>query len=166
MNFKEEYKSLLEQIKLALKEQSLPSRNEDIAKALGYNRAYFSSLIGENGNITSNHLKILKLIFSDLLEKQTYGSMVSEPRAPYGRSTIKGFKTIEGDLPIIIGKMEEDLIRIDASMTILSVTLAEVISKTTGKAIGSVSVELSKAIDQEVDRLYLQLGKKRPVRKT
>ena len=64
------------------------------------------------------------------------------------------------DLGKTIGGIEEKLLRLEATVTILSLTLAETIAKTTGKPIAGISVEISKAIDEEADRLYGELHKK------
>lgn len=73
MDFKKEYRNLLETVKKGRKKAGLPSRNEDIAEILGYNRSYLSALIGEDGNVTADHLKAIKLHFPDLLGNITNG---------------------------------------------------------------------------------------------
>lgn len=83
MEFKEEYKSVLATIKSKLKSAGKPSRNEDIAQVLGYNRSYFSYLIGSSGNITEEHLKYLKLNFKELLENTTISNKLNEKDEPY-----------------------------------------------------------------------------------
>ena len=67
---------------------------------------------------------------------------------------------ITKDLGKTIGNIEEKLLRLEATVTILSITLAETIAKITGKTIAGISVEISKAIDEEADRLYGELHKK------
>lgn len=61
MELKERYKILLESFKVLRKGRNLPIRNEDIAMVLGYNRSYFSSLLGKNGVITEEHLRDLNM---------------------------------------------------------------------------------------------------------
>lgn len=83
MNSKEEYKALLATIKSKLKTDGKPSRNEDIAKVLGYHRSYFSTLLGASGVITDEHLKYLKLNFRDLLENVTRETLLEEKGGEY-----------------------------------------------------------------------------------
>lgn len=71
MNHKKEYRKLVETVKTKLAEQGKPCRNEDVAKALGYNRSYFSQLLGESGVITDDHIKRFKLQFNSLLDNIT-----------------------------------------------------------------------------------------------
>ncbi len=71
MNLKEEYNQLIETIKRASKKEGVTLRNEDIAAVLGYNRSYFSTLMSYRGKVTPDHIKLLKLNYSSLLEKET-----------------------------------------------------------------------------------------------
>lgn len=67
MDFKEEYRNLLETVKNGRKKAGLPARNQDIAEILGYNRSYLSALIGEDGKVTADHLKDIRLHFPEML---------------------------------------------------------------------------------------------------
>jgi hypothetical protein len=69
MNYKKEYKNLLETVKNSLSQAGKPHRNEDIAKDLGYNRSYFSQLLGEHGTVTAEHVRLLKLQYREMLDK-------------------------------------------------------------------------------------------------
>lgn len=67
---------------------------------------------------------------------------------------------LTGELEQIIGDLKEKAIRLEAQATVTIVSLAQVLSNQTGRAIGSVSVELSKAIDEEVNRILREQKKK------
>lgn len=58
-----QYVELVKIIKKKRTLQELPARYEDIAKIMGYDRSYFSSLMGGRYPITQNHIKLLKLNF-------------------------------------------------------------------------------------------------------
>lgn len=66
---KKEYVRLVSIVKERRTREGLPARHEDIAKVLGYDRAYFSTLLGHRSNVTDGHIKILKLHFPFLEEK-------------------------------------------------------------------------------------------------
>jgi|GEM_PF-6862907 len=70
MDYKKEYKRLLEIVKERRSQSSLPARNQDIAEILGYNRSYFSTMLGENGTVGPEHLKIL-ILHNPWLKKHT-----------------------------------------------------------------------------------------------
>jgi hypothetical protein len=63
MNHKKEYLKLVEAVKRHRLQENLPARYEDIAKELGYNRSYFSTLMGKRGVVTEDHIRQLKLTF-------------------------------------------------------------------------------------------------------
>lgn len=67
---KKEYIRLVSIVKKYRKEASLPVRNEDIAKELGYDRSYFQTLIGSRGVVNDDHIRVLKLTFPFLAEKK------------------------------------------------------------------------------------------------
>jgi antitoxin component HigA of HigAB toxin-antitoxin module len=71
MNRKKEYTKLVAIVKKHRMQENLPARYEDIAKELGYNRSYFSTLIGKRGVVTDDHIKRLKLTFPVISEKKT-----------------------------------------------------------------------------------------------
>ena len=60
----------------------------------------------------------------------------------------------------VIGDMQERILALEAKTTILLVTITEILSHQTKKRAAHVSVELSKAIDLEIDRLLAELRKK------
>lgn len=66
---KKEYIRLVTIVKERRTKEGLPARHEDIAKILGYDRAYFSTLLGKRSNVNEEHIKLLKLHFSFLEEK-------------------------------------------------------------------------------------------------
>jgi phage repressor protein C with HTH and peptisase S24 domain len=68
MDFKKDYKKLVGIVKRLQTAMGKPSRNEDIARELGYNRSYFSSLLGERGVVSEDHLRNIKLHFPILNE--------------------------------------------------------------------------------------------------
>jgi hypothetical protein len=68
---KKEYIKLVDIVKKQRLQNGLPARYEDIAGMLGYNRSYFSTLMGERGVVTDDHIRLLKLTFPFLAEKRT-----------------------------------------------------------------------------------------------
>jgi hypothetical protein len=69
MDYKKKYKDLVSQIKAAAKrENGKPLRNEDIAERLGYERSYFSTLLGERGEVTEKHVRVLQNEFREELD--------------------------------------------------------------------------------------------------
>jgi hypothetical protein len=68
---KKEYIKLVDIVKKQRLQNGLPARYEDIAEMLGYNRSYFSTLMGERGVVTDDHIRLLKLTFPFLAEKKT-----------------------------------------------------------------------------------------------
>jgi antitoxin component HigA of HigAB toxin-antitoxin module len=69
-NLKKEYLRLVAIVKQHRTQEGLPARYEDIAKELGYNRSYFSTLMGKRGVVTEDHIKQLKLTFPVVGEKR------------------------------------------------------------------------------------------------
>jgi antitoxin component HigA of HigAB toxin-antitoxin module len=69
-NLKKEYLRLVAIVKQHRTQEGLPARYEDIAKELGYNRSYFSTLMGKRGVVTEDHIKQLKLTFPVAGEKR------------------------------------------------------------------------------------------------
>jgi hypothetical protein len=67
---KKEYLRLVGIVKQHRLQENLPARYEDIAKELGYNRSYFSTLMGKRGVVTEDHIKLLKLTFPVVGEKE------------------------------------------------------------------------------------------------
>lgn len=67
MNIKEEYRILVKTVKDSAAKRGRKLRNEDIAKRLGYDRAYFSTLTGNTGKVTKEHLEEFKLHFQEEL---------------------------------------------------------------------------------------------------
>jgi hypothetical protein len=70
-NLKKEYIKLVNTVKKQRLQNGLPARYEDIAQMLGYNRSYFSTLMGERGVVNDDHIRLLKLTFPYLAEKKT-----------------------------------------------------------------------------------------------
>lgn len=66
MDYKEKFRDLVEEIKSRVRrENDKPLRNEDIARRLGYDRTYFSELMGARGKVTADHVRTLEREFSD-----------------------------------------------------------------------------------------------------
>lgn len=73
MDFKKEYKKLLEIVKADLTANGLPARNEDIAATLDYSHGALRNLIGESGKVTQKHINALKSRFPVLSDNITPG---------------------------------------------------------------------------------------------
>ncbi|SEV88430.1 hypothetical protein SAMN05428988_0105 [Chitinophaga sp. YR573] len=85
MKLKEQYKELVKTIKSRSKEGGIRLRNEDIAKRMGYNSNYFSTLTGESGTVTQQHIDVLKTYFQDelagIIKPASSGDPVNRERA-------------------------------------------------------------------------------------
>lgn len=92
-----------------------------------------------NQGVPAKLIEKLNLVFKDDLKKPG--------------STQKGIEDI-------IKEVNERIIKLEAQATIMIVSLAQVLSNQTGRAIGNVSVELSKAIDEEMMRMSGKVSKK------
>lgn len=68
MELKEQYKDLVKRIKQVAKEAGGKLRNEDMAKRMGYNPNYFSTLTGGSGVVSQQHIDDIKLHFKNELE--------------------------------------------------------------------------------------------------
>lgn len=114
---------------------------EEVAKSIGYSRGHLTKEMAREGKsdievaLIEKHAKILQ------------------------NGSPEDFH-ITGDLPELWEEMNKRIIRLEAKATVLTVSLAQALSNQTGKAIGSVSVELSKAIDEEANRLLAEQQKK------
>jgi hypothetical protein len=74
---KQQYRQLVADLKEMAKTKGSRMTNEDIASFLGYDRSYFSSLLGERGKVTEQHIKELKLHFPTL-----EGAGYTQPDSP------------------------------------------------------------------------------------
>lgn len=77
-NHKEKLKRLVQELKEHGKEKGTKITNEFIAEALGYNRSYFSQLLGEKGVVTEDHIKDFRLHFP--IEKEKKSNYLEERR--------------------------------------------------------------------------------------
>jgi hypothetical protein len=69
MDYKKEYKELVRSIKESAKAKGIKLKNEDMARKMGYNPNYFSTLTGGSGVVNKSHLEELKLHFSQDLSE-------------------------------------------------------------------------------------------------
>ena len=67
MEFKKELNRLVEIVKAAYLKQGSKITNEEIAKRLGYNRSYFSTLTGSTGKVEKEHIDNFKAHFQSEL---------------------------------------------------------------------------------------------------
>lgn len=142
-------------------------RQADMAEKLGISARQYHKF--EQGFFPKYKREVIEKI-DGLLGTALYG-LIYEPNIQFkglpkfsdrdsSLRKLPDFKIVKGSLEETIGQMREVIIRQEASITVLSITLAEAVSKITGKEIGAVSVGLSKAIDEEADRIFERLGTK------
>ncbi len=67
MNLKEQFREIVKTIKKKSNEGGVKLRNEDMAKRMGYNANYFSTLTGGSGAVTQQHIDELHTYFADEL---------------------------------------------------------------------------------------------------
>lgn len=155
MDTKEEYKKLLEIVKKQLKGSGMQSRNEDVAEILGYNRTYFSTLIGKEGNITKGHIKELKLHFPFLLENQTNSDLDGVNR---GNKLVR-VKQIKEPLEDTIGRFTEQIINMRAHIEVFESAIAGLLCKDPDdkleftKRVGELRKEIKKTANRLFDEL-------------
>jgi len=76
MEFKKELNKLVDIVKAAYLKHGSKITNEEIAKRLGYNRSYFSTLTGATGKVEKEHIENFKAHFHSELNG------VVKPAAP------------------------------------------------------------------------------------
>jgi hypothetical protein len=79
MELKERYRTLVKTLKGAALSAVLKLRNEDIAKKMGYNPNYFSTLTGGSGVVTQQHIDDLQNYFKDELAGVVKPSLPGDP---------------------------------------------------------------------------------------
>jgi hypothetical protein len=67
---KQRYRELVKELKAYGKKKGTTITNEFIGEALGYERSYFSTLLGDRGKVTEKHIKDLLLHFPTLNGKE------------------------------------------------------------------------------------------------
>lgn len=78
METKTEYKKLVEQVIAWKKSQGMDARKSAIGKELGYNVSYFSTLVGGSGEVTEDHIKMLKLQYPFLDHQNNLQNVLTE----------------------------------------------------------------------------------------
>jgi cell pole-organizing protein PopZ len=68
--------------------------------------------------------------------------------------------SVSADLNKYLKDLTKDIFQTKATVNILKITVAQLASNSTGKAIGATLVELEKAIDEESERLFSEMKKK------
>jgi len=84
MDSKKEYIKLVGTVKNLAKARGERLTNEEIANRLGYNRSYFSTLMGSAGKVEKSHIEDFKLRFQNELAgviKPVEGDSVNRERA-------------------------------------------------------------------------------------
>lgn len=91
---KREYRELVNTLKEIGKQKGTKITNEFIAEALGYNRSYFSQLLGEKGVVTADHIKYFKLHFPTVKEPEEKTLVLQEPVSEYKLSLEKSIENL------------------------------------------------------------------------
>jgi hypothetical protein len=132
MNFKEEYKKLVDFIKYERHSLGLPNRNEDLARELGYTATYFSSLVGNSGKVTEQHIKDIRLTFRDLFDNQTNydRSMMKEQEATYSVSASERITELQRDKQVLSESIAANLKTVLSSQDALLMVLRQVFEQT------------------------------------
>lgn len=71
LELKNKLNQIVENLKQQAKKNGLKLKNEDIAEVLGYERTYFSTLLGYRGKVTEKHLEHINSKMVELLRKTT-----------------------------------------------------------------------------------------------
>jgi hypothetical protein len=141
MNLKKEYNSLVESIKKEMKLRGESARNEDIANMLGYNRSYFSSLLGTGAKVTQNHIDVLKMYSKEMLANPTSTAGSKGAKAP-----VVQVKKFSGDLDEIISRQQERLMLLEAAVEVFGEKFAEMHRDSKGGAISKFLTDLENEI--------------------
>lgn len=115
-------------------------------------KSTISEILAQRQNIQPRAWDLFREHFKPFLKGRTEKSVYDE-----GEGVLA---IVHSDVEKQIGLLTERAIKAEASITVLTVTLAEILAKTTRRSIGSISVELRKAIGAEADRLFAELQKK------
>jgi hypothetical protein len=110
---KQQYRQLVADLKEMAKTKGSRMTNEDIASFLGYDRSYFSSLLGERGKVTEQHIKELKLHFPTL-----EGAGYTQPDSPPSQVQ-------EPDVQTKYVRLLESNQKLEEKFTMLASNLAE-----------------------------------------
>jgi len=85
MEFKKQLKELVDIVKAHYLKQGVKITNEEIAKRLGYNRSYFSTLTGGSGKVEKEHIENFKAHFhseiAGIIKPSLPGDEVNRERA-------------------------------------------------------------------------------------
>jgi transcriptional regulator with XRE-family HTH domain len=71
---------------------------------------------------------------------------------------------IKVDRDLLAAEMQKDIIRINAKVNVVLITLADIVSKVDKKAIAIVDGELTEAINREAEHLLSELSKRFPLK--
>lgn len=121
----------------------------EISAKADVNRSYLSNLLNEDEEkaITTKLYRKFQNAFPVYFPKSNKTNKKLPPAQANGKPTP------QNDLQAIVRDLTEAGIRYQAAITVLSITVAELVSKQPGKSIGSVSSELQRAISLETHRL-------------
>jgi hypothetical protein len=123
---------------------------EDVAKSIGYSRVHLTKEMSKGDN--SELKKLLLSKHADTLQNVSR----SKSKGNDDNETL----IINADLNKHLKDLTKDIVQTKATVNILKVTVAQLAATSAGKAIGTMLVELQKAIDEESDRLFSEMKKK------
>jgi hypothetical protein len=138
-------RSLYEELK---KSRQLKNWGE-FADMIGYDRTYISRVVNEHEPLTDE----VKNKIIDTFINATHN-------VPYGTTNGTIVVPIPDDKDKMIREMQKQIVRLEARVNVLTITLVEITGLLKKKEGALVDAELSQAIDLEAKRLLVQLREK------
>lgn len=129
---------------------------EDLSKKIGISLRQYNKYEGNSfPKYKSDTIKKLDKLLGTNLYELIYEQSV--PREENESNARKMDIKVTADLSEWMGRMEEEIIGLKARVTVIQVTLENLVSDSTGKAISTVTVELQKAISDMRKMLFAEL---------
>jgi hypothetical protein len=154
LSLKTKYRELVTSLKEHAKSKGSRMTNEDIASFLGYDRSYFSSLVGERGKVTEQHIKDFMLHFPTLGSPQGEQAQTAAPPPV----TVKGEDVLSKYVRLLESnqKLEEKIAEVHANLIAMPDNL-KALTHLILKGQEAHSEKLAAEISQKLDSIERRL---------
>lgn len=126
-------------------------KQQDVADKIGITlRQYNKYEAGEFPKYRSDSIKAIDMLFGTKLHELIY-----EQKQEHGESV-----EINADRDKLIVEIQKEILKLTARVDVLSITLADIVSKVDKKAIAAVDSELTDAANKRSEALLDELKKK------